>query len=192
MAHSADENAVRLDDHFQLWEWLIHAGQSLTSLMFGVRDPPRGFSRMVLPSLESECSSLRCLSISAVASNPFAMRILRAVRGKLRKLEARGAHVPSIEKNCDGLRELHLVGDPTDCNFLKKVGETLQVLHITKCLKQNPPVLRTAGAADASLLSQGFRHFGPDEPRPALGVCRVAFQIWLAAAVSERWAKPRF
>lgn len=53
---------------------------------------------MVLSSLESECSSLRCLSISAVASNPFAMRILRAVRGKLRKLEARGAHVPGIEK----------------------------------------------------------------------------------------------
>lgn len=126
-----DDGVAFLDDDAIL-TWISRAGETLTSLTFGVAEKPvdQALRAAMLLALDSNCTSLRYLDIYAISETLFAIQILRVTGGRLKTLVARGAHTPYIEAHCEGLHELKLADNPSSLNFLKTVGPTLKALDI--------------------------------------------------------------
>lgn len=80
--------------------------------------------------MEEKCIALRCLDISNIQDIHSAKEVLRATRGRLRKLKAEGSHTSGIALYCAGLLKLEIYDAPSDVNFLKEVGQTLKVLSM--------------------------------------------------------------
>lgn len=117
-----------------LTRWLHAAAATLTSLAFehSMADRFADDLAAMLETLESGCTSLRRMEISGIGVGHFSRALLRARRGRLVELSARGEHAPDIEKFCGGLRNL-LLTDAVATGWggvLRTVGPTLETLQV--------------------------------------------------------------
>lgn len=117
----------------ELLQYGIVAGELLLTFSEpSFKNGSPGICDAMLLALRARCTAVRYLRILGF-SNDFVVEeilILKATRGRLRKLTAKGNHAAAIEKYCNGLEELLLKSVPGTASFLRTAGPTLKILEI--------------------------------------------------------------
>lgn len=95
-----------------LTRWFHSAGTSMKELSLDdPLDAPSLAIDSMLDALEENCHNLRRLAISGFHRPNFIPAILEKTRGRLNELETNSmnsAVIDAVERNCTGLRKLHM------------------------------------------------------------------------------------